>query len=720
MQWSADRNAGFSRTHPHQLYLPLIADPEYHHETVHVEAQQHNRSSLLWFMKHLNALRKRHRAFGRGSIELLRPENHHILAFIRCHEDERILVVANLSRFAQAVELELGEFRDMVPVELFGQIPFWPIGEEPYRLTLGPHALHWFLLQPRSPAPLRRPAAAQAALPEIATSGAWDDAVFGEARQELEALLPEYLQAQRWFGGKARRILGVRLADAVAVPYRSTRGFLAQIWVDYTAGDPEGYALPLACVPADRAGEYPDRARIARVCQTGRGRVAEGILIDALYDIDFSEALLNTGARRLKGIAGEVVARYTPTFRQTKHRSKTAPGCVITYVERSNTTVIHGERLALKLYRRLDTGVHPEAEIGAFLARSGFAHAPPLAGSFTYRRQRAEPVPLAIVHRFVPAESDAWEQSLAALAGYLERALAAPGRPPDGPAGARTLLELADGDAPDLAQELIGPYLRSAGLLGARTAELHRALASATEDPSFVPEPFNLFYQRSRYQAMRGLTGTVLDTLRRRLGDLPRSTRGPARRLVALEDGVLARLRWMLDGTIPGCRIRCHGNYHLQQVLCNGDEYTIVDFEGEPRRPLAERRLKRSPLHDVAGMLRSFDYAARRGLADREAGSARGGGHAEAERLLWFWYGWVCAAFLREYLRAGSDDRLLPDRERLAPLLEAYLLERAMYELGFELAERPEWVAIPLRAILELVEAGPDGAAPHNERSHAS
>ena len=259
--------------------------------------------------------------------------------------------------------------------------------------------------------------------------------------------------------------------------------------MDYTEADSELYSLPLTFAPAARADGYPARARIACLRREGRGGDGEGILFDAFYDAEFCEAVVKTGARRLKGAAGEVVAAYTPAFRKTGHSSRGAGSCSISYAEHSNTTAIHGERLTLKLYRRLDIGIHPEPELGRLLTRNGYTAMAPLAGTLTYRRERAEPVSLAILHRFAPAEGDAWTLTLKALDGFFERALAASGRPPRIGGSAGALMELADREAPDVAQELIGPYLRSAGLLGAHTAGLHCALAAATQDRASTASP---------------------------------------------------------------------------------------------------------------------------------------------------------------------------------------------------------------------------------------
>ena len=709
MQWSADRNAGFSRAHPQQLHLPLIVDSEYHHATVHVEAQQNNPSSLLWFMKRLIMLRKRYRAFGRGSLELLDTSSRHVLAFIRRSGDERILVVANLSRYVQIVHLNLAEHRGMTVVELLGHTVFPPIGEHPYQLTVGPNVLYWFAIE-RPPAARRRrsPATQQAPLPAIAIRRTWEEVLFGEARNELELILPTYLRGQRWFGGKARKILSTRLVDAVAVPYRDSKGYLAFVRVDYMDADAELYSLPLGYAPAERTGDYPPSVRVAGLRREGSDREGEGILFDAFFDPGFSEALVKTRGRRLKGLTGEVIAVYTRAFRKTGHSSRGARTCSVSYTEHSNTIAIHGKRLTVKLYRRLDFGIHPEPELGSVLAQNGYAPMAPLAGTLTYHRERAEPVSLATLHGFVPAEGDGWALTLKALKGFFERARAASDRPPPIEGSTRSLMALAARDEPDLAQELIGPYLSWARRLGAHTAELHCALASTTQDLSFQSESFSRFYQRSRYQAMRGLTTQVLRTLRRGLDDLPPPLRREGRSLLGREGQIVARFRWLLDRTIPACRIRCHGNYHLQQILCRGDDFTVIDFEGEPRRSLGERRLKRSPLHDVASMLRSFDYAARRELTDRfdHGAAVHAGARSTEQQWARFWRGSVCAAFLRGYVEIAKPERLVPpDPEVFIPLLDVYLLERAIYELGYELEERPAWIEIPLRAILELLKA---------------
>jgi maltose alpha-D-glucosyltransferase / alpha-amylase len=712
MQWSTDRNAGFSRAHPHQLYLPLIVDPEYHHESVHVEAAENNSSSLLWFMKRLIALRKRYPAFGRGSLAFLHPDNHRVLAFLRRLQDERILIVANLSRFVQSVELDLSAVEGLVPVELLSRTPFQPVGAEPYVLTLGPHALYWFSLEPERPARIRRPAAAgPASLPEIVTRGGWEEVVLGEARNALEAILPDYLAAQRWFGGKGRRMLSARIVETVVVPHSQTRSYLCLVKVEYPDGEPETYMLPLAFASEEwphQRWEGPPGAFIARLCWERASRSGAGILYDATYDSGLPGTLLNVGARRLKGAAGDVVTRSASALGRPLRPPQGVPRDAVSYAEGSNTTILLGNWLSLKLYRHLDAGAHPEEEIGRFLSRQGFTHVPPFVGTLEYQRPRHEPVVLAVLHGVVPNEGTGWELALESLHDYLGHAPTSPSLSPAAWPSDGLVLERAEQGVPEEEMERLGAFLGFAALLGRQTAELHQVLSSDSTDPSFAPEPFTRFYQRSRYQAARGLVGRVLRELRRETGHLPDPAQKLARALLECEQDLLARFRWLLQRTVTATRIRCHGDLNLEQILLRGDDLVIIDFEGEPRRPLGERRLKASPLLDVAGMLRSFDYAARYALAvhvDDAAPATGDPGRGPLEQRARSWYWWVSATFLREYLRAAEDGQsLLPQGEELPLLLDALLLEKAVYELGYELGDRPEWIEIPLRGILELLK----------------
>jgi len=702
MQWSGDRNAGFSRANPQRLYLPVIIDPEYHYETVNVETQQNNPSSLLWWTKRAISLRKRFRAMSRGTIEFLHPENRKVLAFIRSWEHERILVLANLSRLVQPVELELGGYEGMRPVELSGQTPFPPIGREPYFLSLGPYAIYWFALEPKEePLVLR---AAPAGVLEVPAERAWVDFASGPLLGQLQELLPAYVRERRWFRGKARTIREIEVREVIPVRAGERVMHILLVSVGYTEGDPEVYVLPLA--HATGAAEKSVRAQrgdavIAQVQLAGK----PGILYDASVDPAFAAALLELigGRRRLRGQQGVLRGSTTPVYRRTLNGREAAPA-EPARVEQTNTSFTYGDVFFLKLYRRLEAGENPDVEMSRFLTEHGFPYTPALAGTLEYRRGSGRAAAAAMLQERVESQGDAWSYTLDALDRYFENALAVGGTPRVRRASTAELLQLA-GEPPTPEAARIGAYLQSVQLLGRRTAQMHAVLASDDEERAFAPEPFSVLYQRSLYQSLRNSTGRAFRLLARQAGKLPEPLRAEARRALAQEADIQKRLRQVTAEKIEAVRIRCHGDYHLGQVLYTGKDFIIIDFEGEPARPLGERRLKRPALYDVAGMLRSFHYAVSAALMNRAARStSRESDTASLEPWARCWYQQVAAGFLRAYLAEAGDARFLPrSQSGLEVLLDVLLLEKALYEVGYELNNRPDWLWIPLAGIRELV-----------------
>ena len=711
MQWSGDRNAGFSRANPQKLYLPVTINPEYHYEAVNVEAQQNNPSSLLWWMKRLIALRKRYKALSRGGIEFLHPENRKILAFIRRYHDETILVVANLSRFTQCVELDLSTFNGMVPIELFGQTAFPPIGELPYFLTPGPHTFYWFSLEPSREEGGQDSRPQQ--LPSIEVAGEWQElfSVKARAKADLERILPGYLSGCRWFSGKAHTIRSARVLEAIAV---SGATMVTFVQVEYPDAEAQTYLLPLTFAdgPAELAGQGR-RNVIARVRLQKRPGVQEGLLCDATQAEELAHVLLEVIRRRrqLKGTKGTLAASSTRALRGVLVGADGPLTPRVLTGEQSNTSIIYGDRMILKLFRRLEAGTNPDLEIGRFLTeKKAFAHIPPLVGAIEYRERQGEPVTVAMLQGFVPNEGDAWRYTLDALEGYYERALAQPHGALEGVRHDRSPLELVAQDMPQAVGELIGPYVQVAQLLGTRTGELHVALGSERTDPHFTPEPFTSHDQRSLYQSMRNQVAHVFPLLRKRLPKLPEDVREEARAVLSREAEVLQAFQSLHGRKMTALRIRCHGDYHLGQVLYTGKDFVIFDFEGEPAHSISERRLKRSPLRDVAGMLRSFHYAAHSApLSQAEKGggvaATRPHDRSTMERWAQVWYQWISATFLKAYLAAASHSTFLPrSDEELRILVDAYLLEKAVYEVGYELNNRPDWLRIPLRGIDHLLK----------------
>jgi maltose alpha-D-glucosyltransferase/alpha-amylase len=433
------------------------------------------------------------------------------------------------------------------------------------------------------------------------------------------------------------------------------------------------------------------------------------LLYDAMINKDFCTSLLhNIGRkRRFKGKSGEITTSSTRTLLNILGSEKDHLEPTSVKAEQTNSSVIYGEHLILKLFRQVCDGTNPELEVGRFLTeKANFAHTSPLVGALEYYRPKEQPMSLAVLQGFVSNEGNAWHHTLDSLERYFQYVLAHPTSEPL-PIPQNHLLSLPL-EPSDLAKELIGPYLISAQLLGSRTAELHLALASVPDDPNFAPEPFSFMYQTSLYQSLRSFTVRIFQLLQEKLTDLPEEVESSARQVLGLEKSIIERHRLITKGKIAAMRIRCHGDYHLGQVLYTGKDFVIIDFEGEPARSLSERRLKRSPLLDVAGMIRSFHYAAHNAVLHQIPLMPS---PEEDISLLqhWsrYWYTWVSIVFLTSYFDIVQKGQLLPDnQEQIKVLLEAFILEKAIYEIGYELNNRPDWVMVPVQGILEMMDAG--------------
>ena len=722
MQWNSNRNAGFSNAGPQQVFLPVIVDYEYHYETINVETQQQNPNSLLRWMRRLIWLRKQSAALGHGSFELLHPANPKVLAFLRRLGDESVLVVANLSRFPQHVELDLVAHEGGTLIEMFGQGEFPRIKQAPYPLTLGAHGFYWFSLRHPTAIPLDgHPATGQEAeqaaqLAVLHVRGDWDDVFHGASRYALEKLLPAFLTSRRWFGGKARTVRAVTLWDLV--PLRPAPVYFVIVQVYYVDGEPEQYLLPLGFGSEEhvRATENLGPTAIFARLEVEAGEThTSGVLYDAFGDEELSRLLLEMIAarRRCHGSKGTLIGRPSRAFNRMRHRSEPAIKIGVIKGEQSNSTLFYGDQFLFKQFRRLEEGVNPELEIGVFLTdQVAFAHAPPLAGAIEYVGQQKLPMTVGILQGFIRNEGSAWRYTLETIERGFAGLLAQqplPEPPSEGLPQA-PLLGLAAGEIPKLADAMFGAYLGSVELLGRRTAELHIALASDTDQPNFGREPFSQLYQRSLYQSMRTLAQRTFALLRRRLDALPGDAKAAAETLLAREGELLQQLRPMVHHKISAMRIRCHGDYHLDQVLFTGADFVIIDFEGEPTRSISERQLRASPLRDVAGMLRSFDYVCHAALGDQAAR-----GPDDCARLggwMRFWTLWTSAAFLKSYLAVAAGQSFIPsNRADVQLLLDVYLLEKALYELRYEMNNRPTWTGIPLGGIRQLLDemktAGP-------------
>jgi maltose alpha-D-glucosyltransferase/alpha-amylase len=705
MQWSADRNAGFSQANPQRLYSPVIIDPAYHYEAVNVEAQQQDTHSLLWWMKHIIALRKRHRAFGRGTLEFLSPDNNKVLAFIRRHDDEIILVVANLSRFVQYAELDLSRFQGLEPVELLGRTHFPPVATTPYFLTLGSHAFYWFLLRPQRVHTVAAPTA-EAELPLLQVRGSWERVFQGRTREALEEVVLTYLTTCRWFGDPSRTVKSATLREQVPVVNGAVGARVCLVQVDYTEGEPHTYVVPLGFAAGKEAEEVRTnlpQTVVARLRVLSAAEVEDGILHDTVAARGFANTLLEAVAERasFQGANAEIAAWPEVEINGLREAGQNWPEPYLLRNEENDTAVAFGDRLVMKFFRRIEPGINPELEIGRFFARkTTIANHPPLVGAIEYQRTGEEAMTLAVLQGYVPNEGTAWDYTIDNLRRYFERVLTLKIAAADLPLPTRPHLALLDEPVPSLAEEVIGSYFAAATRLGQRTGEFHVALASVTDDPNFAPEPFTQMYQRSLYQSLRTQARRTYELLRKRLKTLSEAEKAAAQEVLDRDEEVLGRMRQVFERKISAQRTRHHGDYHLGQVLNTGKDFIILDWEGDAGRPMSDRRLKRTPLRDVAAMLRSFRFATF--VASRK-GPIRPEDTPVLEPWARLWHSWVSVAFLKAYLAVAGEANFLPRaRDELEILLDFSLIKRAINDLYRELNNHGDAILVPLRALVRL------------------
>ncbi len=690
MQWSPDRNAGFSRANPQQLYLPITIDPEYHYEAVNVENQQKNLSSLLWWTRRVIAMRKNFKAFSRGSLEFLNPDNPKVLAFLRRWENETIVVVANLSRFAQSAELDLSRFSGCVPMEVFSRNLFRPIRKSSYVITLGPHAYYWFALQ--APTDNRR-ASKKRIVPSINAPAQLDSLLGNNEREHIEReILPNHIRNSRWFGSKARTFRNLKVIEQVDFSSDADDTRLWFVEVNYLDAPAETYAVPVKIASSEMAHSIRQNAPQAVIAHFAGSDGA--ILCDAIWDPKFRSQLFDVIVkhRTLRARSGHFAG--FATAEPGSQEFEFSGNSQVLSAEQSNSSMLFDNKFFLKLYRKLEYGINPDVEITRFLTeQTDFPNVPTFIGALEYHRAKAEPTVVCLLQRAVSNEGDSWTLTVDAIGRYYDRVL-------------ERKADLQDETAPPsaLLEELIGGvYPEKVKLMAQRTGELHLALASRNDNPAFAPEPFNAMAQRSVYQSMRTSLRRAFTSLEKKLPDVPAEFRNEAKEVLAAEKEILAREKRLLDRRTNGAKIRIHGDYHLGQLLYTGKDFVILDFEGEPARPLSDRKMKRSPLRDVAGMMRSFQYAAYSALWQP---AMRQEDVPFLERWADLWYREMSSVFLQGYLNTTAGAIFIPkNSDDLQIIVESYLLDKAVYEIGYELNNRPSWVLIPVRGIKQILQA---------------
>lgn len=703
MQWTPDRNAGFSKANPQQLYLPAIIDPEYHHEAINVENQSRNMSSQLWWMRQVISIRKRHSAFSRGKLKFVQSQNPNVLTFTRELDGEIILVLTNLSMHPQLVSMDLAEYKDMIPKEMFSQEDFPVIEEHNYNLSLGAYGYMWFTLRKQEEEVFYD----EEHLPVISTTkNKWNRFSPDLVKTLEDGILESYVKSRRWYRGKGRKIRAIEIEDVLSFKKDQKPSMHTLILnVMYSTNSDMKYFLPVAFADGDLMYELKNENSASVIAELSMDD-EEGIIFDALFSDEFQKELLQYihGKRKAKGKAGELAFMSGKKLSSYIKKTDFPVNAKLLKAEQSNTSIIYDDKVMLKLYRGLEEGLNPEIQVLEYLTeKRKFEHVPNFAGQIEYNRKNDEQISVGILAQFVKHDQDAWSYALSELEHYFNNILSRreelkkPPRIPE-------KLSISYDEIPEEFTTLTNYFfLEMMELLGKRTGQMHMALSARSADERFNPEQFSLLYQKSLYQSFRALVKRVFSSVKNNQKTLEPGIGEEVKKILSSEKTILELFEKVKKGKIDSLKTRIHGDYHLGQVLFTGKDFVIIDFEGEPARTLSERHLKYCPLRDVAGMLRSFHYAVYSQFYKLI--------HLQPENedclRSWIdpWFNAVRGVFMNAYLEETKGSPIIPkDGTDLETLLNIYVLEKAIYELGYEVNNRPDWLEIPMKGINTILE----------------
>lgn len=695
MQWNMNLNAGFSTANPQKLYLPVISDPVYRFESVNVATQDESPSSLMYWMRNVIAMRKRLQVFGRGEMKFIDTDNNKVLCFARSDEKQRIIVVANLSQFSQATTLNLSEFKNCEVTEVFSQNRFINVGEGQYPITVGPYGYFWFQID-RVEHKDKKEGSTE--LPLLKTDVSWEKMFnnYNEQRTFERKILPVFMKKCRWFGGKAKVINKIALHKVIPLKIEGGTHYLTLIEVHYVQRLPELYFLPMTFILSDYIldrAEYTAQSVVCRAEIQGKS----GFIFDSSYDRIFRDFLLVSMDKRisLKDDEGGELQFNSSVFNKIKIPANKVESKILK-AEQSNTSIIYNDQYFFKFYRKIEKEINPDLELVRFLSEhTSFGNSPRYSGSMEYKDSDGSCIIFGLLQEKVENQGDSWIMATDSVGRFFERVILK--------AKKEKLPKLVNApsinfeEAPEIIQEFIGRgFYERVVRLGQRTAEMHLALASDSATPAFMPESFTPNYQRSLYSSFRKLVRDRFSLLKSSLPRLDENSQALAKEVLAMESKVLECLSDIYQIKISAVKTRIHGDYHLGQVLFTGKDFVIIDFEGEPGFSFNERRLKKSPLKDVAGMMRSFHYAAFGKILLNENYRERDMEFLESWAEQWQHY--VSRFYLGAYMERMGMGRELSEENNL--LIRIFLVEKSIYELGYELNGRPDWAAIPLRGIL--------------------
>lgn len=698
MQWNSDKNAGFSAANPQQLFLPTILDPEYNYNIINVELQQRNPQSLLWWIKRLITLRKSNKAFSRGGIEFLLPENRKIFAFLRTYDNDNLLIVANLSRQAQYVELNLAAHAGKQLIEMFGDTTFPAITQSPYFLSLTPYAVFYFKIVEGKGSNKTIDY-----IPATITANNWLALLNSHHISQLEYHLIDYLYSRRWFRSKSQVIDGLRIVEQIKIANKQRTVIILLVQVEFKNIEKELYLLPVTTITAEDLKTVSEKCKNTIICKIKQDNLPESYLVDALYVPEAALMLLKNciKSNEYKGSNGQLITH--PVKKLANLDIDTINMALIKPLsdDQSNTSINFADKFILKVFRHIDVGINPEVELSTYLNKKArFSKTPVMIGSIDYQTFNKKHHTLGIIQQYVINQTDARSYTLNAISLFFERMIAEPHIElplPNNP------LDPQDQDIPEQVRNYLSFYAEAALRLGECTGQMHLALAENLQDAAFKPEAFSIFDQKALYQSVYTTYRRVTDALKKKLSEYPDNLKDEIESILDKRDDILLEAKKIVATKVGGQKIRCHGDYHLGQILYTGNDFIIIDFEGEPKRSISERRLKRTPLRDVAGMLRSFHYAVNEVVKNKYSEET----DDTILKLMDFWYQWVAYLFLNSYWKTVNTAAFVPQEiENFQELLRVSLLDRVVYELEYEINNRPDFICFPCRGMESLLREG--------------
>jgi maltose alpha-D-glucosyltransferase / alpha-amylase len=693
MQWSPDKNAGFSNTDPQRLFLPVIIDHNYHYTTVNVENYERNPSSFLWWKRRVIAKRKQYQAFGRGTIKFINTNNPKVLAFVREYQQETILVVVNLSRYSQFVELDLAEYSGSTPMEVFSRNDFSLITEEPWTFSMQYKNYFWFELQ--------KPGAGTQVEPRSEdtlsiTVKQWES-MNVSLQSKIKDQLYQYILRTRWFRGDTRKLREISIVDVIPLGEKKIASYLFLIMFDFIEGSQDIYLMPVSLAIDARLNEINTRSPESVIACINYDN-EEGVLFDGAFDPGLINELFNIIRKKMKvkGRNGEIEGSSGSRIRMLVNKEELPLKAHVASCKRSNSSIILGDKFFFKLFRSPQEGENPDVEITKILTRhSSFENFPPYVGRLDYKGNGMEITSLGLIVDFVPNVDSAWDMVQTSIEEFFDKVLSL--KEEMGKPGFQKEEQM---------KELIGPFfLEMMALLGQRTAQFHQAMAGVKDFKNFEPEAFSLLYQKSLYQSLRTYVRRTLAYVKPRVKNVSEQYQAMLQEVIDNQEKYFSYMQTILEkGKIETWKIRIHGNYRLDKVLFTGKDFLLTDLEGEVEHPLSVRKIKHCPLKDVAYMLGSLNYAIKIGYNTRKEFVPVNDNFLRP--LMEYWYEEVSAAFLREYFQGAQKGRLIPgDQQQMEDLLNLFVFERSIGEIRNFIENDPESVIVPLLS-LQRVKAG--------------